>query len=55
MNRIYKGNNPPGADHGEPGKQPERYQYAGICKGRDLTMVLRHIELKAQYQQEAGK
>ena len=52
MKRFYKGNNPPGADHGEPGKQP--YRYTGVCKAKDLTTVLRHIELKEEYELRAA-
>jgi hypothetical protein len=52
MNRIYTGTDPPGADHGEPGKQQKLYRYGGICKAKDLSQVFRLIELKAKYEKE---
>lgn len=53
-NKIYRGTNPPGADHGEPWKQPI-YHYGGICKAKDLPQAIRLIELKAKYEKEKLK
>lgn len=53
MNRIYKGPMPPGADHGEPGKQPKRFE-PFVLSGK-ASQVFRVIELKAQRESEAGK
>jgi hypothetical protein len=55
MTNIYIGQNPPGADHGEPVPPPEGYRYGGVCKAKDLSQVFRLIELKQKYEQEKGK